>query len=110
MSNKQDLIYEDGKLKDCIENRVALGYWKSLWHFHGYVKDFKHIKWTSISENTRDFIKHLKGMIEAIAMLSAFLLLPFFPFLKCFAEQHYAKKRNERIEKLFSLTSDKNDQ
>jgi len=80
---KKDLIKDAGKIRNCPSNIVKMGYWRTLWEFHGYWKTLKHMTpyvWECVS--------------EVIKITIAMVLLPVLPFVQCYLK----RKRALRLE------------
>ncbi len=76
------LIKDDGVIRQCPGNRVKLGYWRSLWYFHGY-KD------VLVSFALDEVIKAIRTLLMLILWLALF---PALPFLHCLYQHNRAKK------------------
>lgn len=85
-----ELIYDkQGKLRDCPSNRLILGYWRSLWYFHGYVNV---IQCTYFEE----VVKAFKVIVSLILWV---MLFPLLPFIHCHFRQKAAKRYKEQAAK-----------
>ncbi len=79
---KKELIYDDGKIRDCIQNRYYLGYIGNLIHICNYYETIKRI-------DIFEYIRALSRIIEFILMI---VIFPIIPFIRAFVIYNEAKK------------------
>ncbi|MBO9483779.1 hypothetical protein [Salinisphaera sp. G21_0] len=77
-----NLIRDDGKIRQCPSNLAKLGYWKSYRLFFGYKE--------ALSEFC--FEELLEALVNVIAAFAYLLIFPVAPFLRCFFSVRRAKQ------------------
>lgn len=79
-----DLIRDDGELRECPHNLSRLGYWKSYQYFFGYKVLIKEV----LPIFARQIIPALLLVFQFLIFI---LLFPIAPFIRCFFEVRRAK-------------------
>jgi len=86
--NKEGLIIDDGKIRECESNIAQMGFARTWWHFYGYRVCLRQL--TGAADEVLDALK-------VLAQVGAFfLLIPILPFAQAFVSWRKALKAHRR--------------
>lgn len=87
--NKENLIYDEGKLRNCPSNKSKIGYWRTLWHFNGYGKIIKRPDWHNIRQ----------AFITIFYFFAFVVLFPFSPFIAAYCDYTDSKETVKKLKR-----------
>lgn len=83
---KKDLIYDNGKIRNCISNKRNMNYFQLVYHFCWYSISIKEI---------RNSMKEIINAIKLILSFMVFIILfPIVPFIRGYFTYKESRKEN----------------
>ena len=86
--NKEGLIIDNGKIRECESNIAKMGLARTWWHFYSYKVCLRQL--TGAADEVLDALKVLTQVV------AFFLLMPILPFIQAFAAWRKAVKACRR--------------
>lgn len=77
-----DLIRDDGEIRQCPANLARMGFFRSLVEFYGYKRAASIVDWGEVWES----------VLSILNLILFFVLFPVLPLLQCWSDVRRAKK------------------
>ena len=85
---EDDLIYDDGELRNCPANKAKIGYWKTCNYFHSYRDVIR-----TYARLSKDNLWAMReGMHGLISLVVSTILLPITPPIRAYIDYRRSVK------------------